>query len=109
MRSRSTAQLRIEVASHVAWHLALGPRKFARMTSRARKIIDDALALPKDELVGIVAELQQRVEATDSQQDTDAAWRDEVARRVRSIKDGSAVLFDGDQVDRELSEILEEG
>jgi putative addiction module component (TIGR02574 family) len=79
------------------------------MNSRARKIIDDALALPKDELVGIVAELQQRVEATDSQQDIDAAWRDELARRVRSIKDGSAVLIDGDEVERELSEILEEG
>lgn len=79
------------------------------MSSRARKIIDEALALPKGELVGVVAELQQRVQATDSQADIDGAWRDEIVRRLRTIKDGSAVLIDGDQVDRELSEILEEG
>lgn len=78
------------------------------MTGRARKVIEDALTLPKDELVRVVAELQDRVEQTDSTDDVDAAWQDEIVARLRSIKDGSAVLYDGDQVDAELSRVLEE-
>jgi putative addiction module component (TIGR02574 family) len=78
------------------------------MTSRARKIIEEALALPKEELVRVVAELQESVEATDSPEELEAAWHDELVRRLRSIKDGSAVLHDGDEVDRELSKILED-
>jgi hypothetical protein len=79
------------------------------MTSRGRKIIDEALSLPKEDLVDVVAELQQRVVATDSQGDVDSAWNKELVRRLRAIQSGSAVLVDGDQVERELSEILEEG
>lgn len=79
------------------------------MSSRAKKIIDEALSLPKDELIDVVAELQQRVVATDSQGDVDAAWNAEIVRRVRAIQSGSAVLMDGEQVDRELAAILEEG
>jgi hypothetical protein len=78
------------------------------MSARARKVIEDALALPKDELVRVVAELQDRVEQTDSPDDIDTAWQDELAARLRGIKDGSAVLYDGDQVDAELSRLLEE-
>lgn len=78
------------------------------MTSRAKKIIDAALSLPKEELVDIVAELQQQVVATDSQADVDDAWNVEILRRVRAIQAGKAVLLDGDEVDRELADILEE-
>jgi hypothetical protein len=79
------------------------------MTSRAKKIIDEALSLPKDKLVDVVAELQQRAVATDSPCDIDAAWNAEILRRVRAIQSGKAVLLDGDDVDRELAGILEEG
>ena len=41
-------------------------------------------------------------------EDADAAWRDEIVSRLRSIQDGSAILHDGDQVGRELSRLLEE-
>lgn len=79
------------------------------MTARAKKIIDEALSLPKDELIDVVAELQQRLVATDSQGDVDNAWNAEIVRRVRAIQAGSGVLLDGDQVDRELDGVLEEG
>jgi hypothetical protein len=77
------------------------------VTSRARKIIDEALSLPREELVDVVAELQRDVAATDSQSDIDRAWNGELVRRIRAIQAGSAVLLDGDQVERELSELLE--
>lgn len=79
------------------------------MSARARKIIEEALALPKNELVRVVAELQDNVEASDSSDEVEAAWRDELVARLRSLKDGSAVLHDGDGVDAELAKILEEG
>jgi len=79
------------------------------MTSRAKKIIDEALSLPKEELVDVVAELQQRVVATDSQADVDSAWNVEILRRVRAVQAGNAALLDGDEVDRELASLLEEG
>jgi hypothetical protein len=77
------------------------------VTSRARKIIDEALSLPKEELVDVVTELQRHVAATDSQSDIDSAWNGEIVRRLRAIQAGSAVILDGDQVERELSELLE--
>lgn len=98
-------------AVHVRNRLALfrPPRNLRPMTGRARKIIDEALTLPTDELIGLVAELQDRVEETDSQEDIDAAWSGEIARRLRAVQAGTATLIDGDQVERELAEILEEG
>lgn len=78
------------------------------MSARARKVIEDALALPKDELVRVVAELQDLVEQIDSPNDVDAAWQDEIVDRLRGIKGGSAVLYEGSQVDAALCRLLEE-
>jgi Putative addiction module component len=91
-----------------AWRRVCDPGTVLRMSSRARRIIEEALALPKDELVRLVAELQEQVESSDSPAEIQAAWRDELVKRVRSIGDGSAVLHDGDEVDAELAKILEE-
>ncbi len=33
-------------------------------------------------------------------------WHDELARRVRSVKDGTAILHDRQDVERELDEII---
>jgi hypothetical protein len=52
---------------------------------------------------------RRRQFAADSQADVDAAWNVEIRRRVRAIQAGNAVVLDGDEVDRELAGILEEG
>jgi hypothetical protein len=62
------------------------------MTTRARKVIEAALALPKEELLLVVAELQESVESSDSPEEIDAAWRDEHVRRFRSTRGGSALF-----------------
>lgn len=79
------------------------------MTSRARKILEEALALPEEDRVYLVEALQESIEHVESQEEVDAAWREEIVRRVRSIKDGTAVLHKLEDVERELSQILEEG
>ena len=71
------------------------------MTSQARKLLEEALALPEEERLYVIEALQESL-TIESQESIDAAWRDEVARRVRSIENGEAVLLDGDAVLREL-------
>lgn len=70
------------------------------MSSRARKILEEALTLPKEERLLIAGELQESVEATDSAEDIEAAWDEEIAQRVQSIEDGTAVLIDGEESSR---------
>lgn len=72
------------------------------MSSRARKILEEALSLPEEERLLIVTELQNSLEPAATPEEIEAAWRDEIVRRVRSIEDGTAVLHDGDAVLREL-------
>ena len=38
--------------------------------------------------------------------EVEAAWREEIARRVKSLEDGTAVLHDWDEVNEEISSIL---
>jgi len=72
------------------------------MTSQARKILEEALALPEEDRVYLVEALQESIEPVESQEEVDAAWREEIVRRVKSIEDGTAVLLDGDEVMHEL-------
>jgi hypothetical protein len=65
------------------------------MTSRARKILEEALALPREERLLIANELQESVEAADSPEEIEAAWHEEIVQRVQSIEDGTAALVDG--------------
>jgi putative addiction module component (TIGR02574 family) len=78
------------------------------MTSQAKKVLEQALALPEEDRLYLVEALQESL-PVESQADIDSAWQDEIVRRVRSIKDGTAVLVDIDAVDREISKVLEEG
>lgn len=41
------------------------------------------------------------------QEEIDAAWEQEILRRLQSVKDGTAVLHDHDDVMRELDEIVQ--
>jgi putative addiction module component (TIGR02574 family) len=91
------------------WRFIRGRGILLCMTSRARKILEEALTLPEEDRLYLAEALQESVETVESQEEVDAAWRQEIVRRVRSIKDGSAVLHSLDDVERELSQILEEG
>lgn len=71
------------------------------MTSQAKKLLEQVLALPEEDRLYLVEAIQESLPA-DSQEAIDAAWEDEIARRTKSIEDGTAVLLDGDQVMREL-------
>jgi putative addiction module component (TIGR02574 family) len=69
----------------------------AYMNARARKIIDEALALPADERALVVAELQESL-GSNSAEDVQAAWDDELVRRAEAIVGGKAESVDGEHV-----------
>ena len=76
------------------------------MSSRARKVLEEALSLPEEDRLLIAAELRGSVDASSSQEDVEEAWRDEVERRLKSIEDGTAVLHEWDDVERELLDLV---
>jgi hypothetical protein len=74
------------------------------LSSRALKLIDEFRALPTDERELALLEL---AEITDQPaQPLHPEWHYELVRRVRSVKDGTAVLHDWADVERELDEII---
>lgn len=75
------------------------------MSSTVRKLLDEAQKLPKQDRALLRAELEQLDDETPDGE-VEAAWDEEIARRVQSIKDGTAVLYDHDDVMRELEEIV---
>jgi hypothetical protein len=67
------------------------------MSARARKIIEEALALPEEDRALVVAELQESLES-DSPENVQEAWDNELVRRAQMIASGNAELIDGEQV-----------
>jgi len=72
------------------------------MSSRAHKIIEEFFTLPESEQ----AEVLQAIVPKGDDGEMDPALVEELARRVRSIQDGTAVLHDHEDVRRDFMKIL---
>ena len=76
------------------------------MSWPVEKMLEEAFKLdPKDRAL-VVAELSSS-QGIASPEEVEAAWHDEIARRVKSLEDGTAVLHEWDEVREEFSSILE--
>ena len=65
------------------------------------KILEEAFKLdPKDRAL-VVAELSHP-DANATPEEVEAAWREEIARRLRSIEDGTAEMLDGHEVSQRI-------
>lgn len=69
----------------------------------SEQILAAALELPSDERARLAHELLDSLddEASLSPEEWVAAWDEEIARRIRAIREGQAELIDGEQVFRE--------
>ena len=76
------------------------------LSSRALKLIDEFRALPTDEREAALLELAEITDQQAPAQLLHPEWHDELVRRVRSVQDGTAVLHDWEDVERELDEII---
>ena len=74
------------------------------MSSRARKIIEDALSLPTEERMLVVAELQDSLDSESSEEAIGAAWTEEIVRRAELIASGEAEYVDGEESARRIRE-----
>jgi putative addiction module component (TIGR02574 family) len=61
------------------------------------------LQLPEAERLRLAEELYESVESAQPP-DLSPAWKAEIARRLKSLEDGTAVLIDGDEQERRLRE-----
>ena len=74
------------------------------MTSAAKKILDQALALPEDERAALVDALTRSLET--SEDDLSPEWKAEISRRIEAVERGESRLIPGDEVDARIRETL---
>lgn len=76
------------------------------MESEAEHLLQSALSLPPGDRADIAASLIQSLDdVVDA--DADAAWADEIKRRIESIDNGQVSLIPWDQVMREMRQRLD--
>jgi len=76
------------------------------MESEAQHLLQSALSLTPSDRADIAASLIQSLdEVVDA--DADAAWADEIKRRIESIDNGQVSLIPWDQVMREMRQRLD--
>ncbi len=73
------------------------------MSSAAKKILEDALALPEEERKHVVEVLLTSLHR-DPPEEVDAAWSEEAMRRLQRCERGETVAEDWDEVKRRLRE-----
>lgn len=77
------------------------------MESEAEHLLQSALSLPPGDRADIAASLIQSLDdVVDA--DADAAWADEIKRRIESIDNGQVSLIPWDQVMREMRQRLDD-
>lgn len=69
------------------------------MTQAAQKLLADALRLPSEDRGELIALLIESLD-TEFDADADAAWSDEIARRLKEIDDGQVEMVDWSEARR---------
>lgn len=67
------------------------------MSWPVEKILEEAFKLDEKDRALVVAELSHP-DANATPEEIEAAWREEIARRLRSIEDGTAEMLEGHEV-----------
>lgn len=75
------------------------------MTSAAKKLLEQALALPSEDRAKLVEALADSLDSAEV--DLSAAWNAEIERRVEAIERGESRLIPGDEVDARLRAMLD--
>ncbi len=74
------------------------------MTSTAKKILDEALALPEQDRAALVDALSESLETFED--DLSAEWKTEITRRIKAIERGESRLIPGDEVEAQIRKTL---
>lgn len=74
------------------------------MTSAAKKLLEEALALPSEDRAKLVDALADSLDAAEA--GLSPAWKIEIERHVDAIERGESRLIPGDEVDARLQATL---
>ena len=74
------------------------------MTAEAKKILEDALALPEEERVALIDALADSVMG--EVDDLSPEWKAEITRRIEAVERGESRLIPGDEVEARIRETL---
>lgn len=75
------------------------------MTDLAKKFVDEALLLPREDRAELVEKLLQSLN-TPTQAEVDRLWAEEVEKRVKEYDEGKIEAIDGEQVFKEIRDRL---
>lgn len=76
------------------------------VTSSARKVLEEALALPEEDRRRVAEALLDSV-PRETEQEVESAWRDEVARRIAEVERGEVVLETWSEVKQRIRQTLD--
>ena len=74
------------------------------MTAQAKKIFEEALALPEQDRAALVDALTDSLRAVEAPLGPE--WTAEIARRMEAVERGESRLIPGDEVDARVREAL---
>jgi putative addiction module component (TIGR02574 family) len=75
----------------------------AQMSPQASELLEKALALSAQDRGLIVDRLVKSLDEGPAEEGVEAAWADEIKRRVEEIQSGKAKMIPGEEVDRRLA------
>lgn len=82
-----------------------GPRYNVTVTSAAKKLLEQALALPEQDRRRIAERLLDSV-PRETAEEIERAWNEEASRRADQVERGEVRALDGEQAIRELEQRL---
>jgi putative addiction module component (TIGR02574 family) len=75
------------------------------VTAEAKKIFEQALALPEPERAALIDALADSIVGADDD-DLSPEWKAEIARRIEAVERGDSRLIPGDEVEARIRETL---
>jgi putative addiction module component (TIGR02574 family) len=76
----------------------------AQMTPQAHEILEKALALSTQERGMLIDQLIESLDDAPAEEGVEAAWDEEIKRRVEDVRSGKVEMIPGEQVLQELAE-----
>jgi putative addiction module component (TIGR02574 family) len=74
------------------------------VTAAAKKILEDALALPERERAALIDALADSLVGEDD--DLSPEWKAEIVRRIEAVESGESHLIPGDEVEARIRKTL---
>jgi putative addiction module component (TIGR02574 family) len=74
------------------------------VTAAAKKLLEDALALPEQERAALIDALADSL--VGEEDDLSPEWKVEIARRIEAVERGESHLIPGDEVEARIRETL---